>query len=119
MGAMQRRKGANGERELCAILSDAFGQVVTRKLGQARDGGDDIETPPYHWEVKRRDSIAAVRYLEQCIAALEGKSGTPIVAMREDGGEWVAMMRLADLLPLLREELVTTELAYPKREDEL
>lgn len=39
MTAMQRRKGASGERELFALLSDLLGYVVRRNIGQARAGG--------------------------------------------------------------------------------
>ena len=41
-GRGRRNKGATGERELAAILTDEMGFVVKRKLGQARDGGHDI-----------------------------------------------------------------------------
>ena len=41
-GRMARNKGARGENELAGILTDELGFVVKRKLGQARDGADDI-----------------------------------------------------------------------------
>jgi hypothetical protein len=41
-GKSSRDKGARGEREFAELLSNELGQVVKRKLGQARDGGDDI-----------------------------------------------------------------------------
>ena len=43
MGAMQRRKGATGERELIALLREHLGEELTRNLDQARDGGADLK----------------------------------------------------------------------------
>jgi hypothetical protein len=104
MSASQRRKGANGENELAGILSQHLGRVVKRTLGQARDGGHDIETPPFKWEVKRRKSIAVQKFMEQAVIACQDGS-TPIVAMRGDGKQWLVMMRLHDALPLIAGEL--------------
>jgi len=41
-GRGKRAKGAAGERELAALLSEHLGFVVKRNLGQARDGADDL-----------------------------------------------------------------------------
>ena len=46
-GRMARNKGARGENELAAMLTDHLGFIVKRKLGQARDGADDIEIGKY------------------------------------------------------------------------
>lgn len=110
MGLLQRRKGAAGEREWFNLLSAKLGVTVKRLLGQARDGGVDGEMaltfgPGVYgikWEVKRRQSIAAVRYLEQCGAGGPERYA-PAVAMREDGGKWVVMMYGEDFLALLAE----------------
>ena len=42
-GRAARNKGAAAERELASMLSNELGVVVKRKLGQAREGGDDIQ----------------------------------------------------------------------------
>jgi Holliday junction resolvase len=118
VSASQRRKGANGENELARILSDHFGRVVKRTLGQARDGGHDIETPPFRWEVKRRKAIAVYDFIEQAAEACQD-GATPVVAMRADGKGWLVLMRLEDALPLIRGELTpmtTTETDYPPQE---
>jgi Holliday junction resolvase len=118
MSASQRRKGANGENELARILSDHFGRVVKRTLGQARDGGHDIETPPFRWEVKRRKAIAVYDFIEQAAEACQD-GATPVVAMRADGKGWLVLMRLEDALPLIRGELTpmtTTETDYSPQE---
>ena len=61
MSAMQRTKGKAGERELCAILSQEFGQTYRRNLGQERDSGNDITLPKRNGrfviEVLNRDDV--------------------------------------------------------------
>lgn len=104
MSRSQRTKGQGGERELAAILSAEIGQVVKRTLGQARDGGFDIETPPFVWEVKRRKKMAVYEFVEQVEAACRpGDRG--IVAMRADGKQWLALMTLDVALELVRGNL--------------
>lgn len=104
MSASQRRKGAAGERELAAMLSEELGWVVSRNLGQARDGGDDLTIGKFRVEVKRRKRISVYEFVEQ-VEATCGPSDVPIVAMRGDGKKWLVLMRLEDALPLIRNEL--------------
>jgi large subunit ribosomal protein L19 len=59
MGRAERLKGARGENEVAALLSESLGIAVKRKLGQARDGGDDIQVGRWRLEVKRRERIQA------------------------------------------------------------
>lgn len=40
MSAMQRRKGADGERELARLLREHLGADVTRNLLQSRHSGE-------------------------------------------------------------------------------
>ena len=42
MGRLQRNRGATTEREIANYLTEQLGTVVKRKLGQARDSGEDI-----------------------------------------------------------------------------
>lgn len=104
MSKSQRTKGANGERELATILSDHLGLIVKRTLGQARDGGHDIQTGRFKWEVKRRKAIAVYDFMAQIEEACEYNE-TPIVAMRADGKQWLVMMKLEDFLPMLSGEM--------------
>jgi hypothetical protein len=108
VSAMQRRKGASYEREVCGVLSDSLGRVVTRNLGQARDGGDDITLGRFRIECKRRNRIASEAFLKQCEACCK-PGETPLVVLRGDGGESMVLMRLADFLPLLGNELAPAE----------
>jgi hypothetical protein len=54
-----------GERELSKILTDELGFEVKRKLGQARDGGDDIQIGKYRIEVKRREALRLDDWCQQ------------------------------------------------------
>ncbi len=102
MSKSQRTKGAAGERELAGILADALGIEVRRKLGQARDSGNDIDLPGFSVECKRRARIAGLYdWLEQA----DGGNGAPVVMARGDGKVWLAVMRLDDWLTLSREEV--------------
>jgi Holliday junction resolvase len=103
-GRMSRNKGAAAERELAALLSDELGFVVKRKLGQARDSGDDMQVGKFRIEAKRRETLALpawCRQIEEHCSAGE----VPIVAYRQNGQPWRIVMKLEDFLPLLRGEL--------------
>ena len=104
MSKSQRNKGAGGERELSRLLSDALGFVVKRKLGAAREGGDDMEVGNFSVEVKRRKGIGCIRFLEQADTNAEIDK-IPVVMMREDGGQWVVLLSLDDFLPMMRDYL--------------
>jgi hypothetical protein len=92
-GRNNRRRGQLGEREVCALLREALGTDVRRQLGQERDGGTDVHVPGFRFEVKRRKAVAGL------YAWLEGAdvgNGLPVVALRADGREWLAVMRFRD-----------------------
>lgn len=101
---MSRNKGAAAERELAAILSDELGFVVKRKLGQARDSGDDIQVGKFRIEAKRRETLALPAWCRQ-IEEHCGLGEVPVVAYRQNGQPWRIVMKLEDFLPLMRGEL--------------
>jgi len=103
-GRSARNKGAAGERELAALLSEELGLVVKRKLGQARDGGDDIEVGKFHIEVKRRERLQVVEWCEQ-VEACTPIDGVPVLAFRRNGEPWRVVLRLEHFIPLMRGEL--------------
>jgi len=107
----QRTKGAAGEREFCKLLASHGFPDPKRLLGQARDGGGDIPTPPLLWEVKRRKGIAVYAFMEQAEAALAAREdcAMPCVAMRGDGKDWLIVMRASDVLPMLRPRVRVSE----------
>ena len=98
-----RRKGANGEREVCEILNQELGWAVKRNLSQSRDGGWDIEIAQFRIEVKRRKKLMVHEFMEQ--ASKSAGEATPVVLMRADGEEWLLMMKLSDAMPLIRDAL--------------
>jgi hypothetical protein len=115
LGKSQRTKGATFEREIAHIFSDAVGSGVdfTRNIGQARDGGNDLDVPPLAIEAKRRKTLGTVYgWLQQCIDSLPAfklKHKTdvayPVVVAREDNGQPIVILRLSDFLALTVDEL--------------
>ena len=75
-------------------------------MGQARDGGGDIFTPPYLWECKRRRKFGGYVYMKQAVISADEKGAIPIVAIRADGEESLVIMRMKDALPLLQGEII-------------
>lgn len=114
-GRGKRRKGANGENELAAILSDELGMVVKRKLGQARDAGADIEIGRFVIEVKRQERLAIEAWCKQVEAACttvsqinesgELRPPIPVVVFRRNGEPWRAVVPLDFLVRGIREDL--------------
>ena len=103
-GRMSRNKGAAAERELAEILTRELGFVVKRKLGQARDSGDDIQVQKFRIEAKRRETLALPAWCRQ-IETHCGPGEVPIVAYRQNAQPWRIVIKLEDFLPLMRGEL--------------
>lgn len=101
-----RQRGSEGERELAAILSDALGYVVQRRLGQERDSGGDLHVGRYSIECKRRKRIAGLYdWMAQSQAAADRVNKVPVVAVRADSKEWLLCFRVVDAIRLLREAI--------------
>lgn len=99
-GRSARNKGSAAEREVAAILESALGIRIRRKLGQARDGGDDIEVGVYRIEVKRRETLAMDAWCKQVEDATPA-SQVPLVIYRRSHQPWRVVVRLTDFLPLI------------------
>jgi len=106
-GRMSRNKGARGENELASILTDELGFVVKRKLGQARDGADDIEVGPFRIECKRHEKLAVMQWVRQ-VEACTPKEQIPLVIFRQNGERWRVIIALEDFVPMMREKLADT-----------
>jgi hypothetical protein len=105
MGRLQRNRGATTEREIANYLSEQLGTVVKRKLGQARDSGEDISIPPFRIEVKRRRGFAGLSFLIQAETGAE-PGEIPTVIVRVDGDTRpVVLLRLDHFVKLMREEI--------------
>lgn len=105
MSASQRNKGAAGEREVCSLIREHLGIKAVRNLMQTREGGADIKLNPYSIEVKRRARIGLIYdWMAQARKECDGEE-RPLVLCRADGKEWLAVMPIAELFRLIREEL--------------
>lgn len=105
MGKMQREKGASFERAVALAVSGALGRDVKRHLGQARDGGYDILAEPFVIECKRRKSLKGLYdWMRQCITACFSDGHIPVVILRADNEEAMAVLRLPDFLTLIQKE---------------
>lgn len=106
MGKLQRDRGASTEREIATYLSDHLGVAVKRKLGQARDSGEDINVPPFRLEVKRRKRLSVIHFMRQCELGSEANE-IPVVVMRVDGDTRpVVMLRLDQFVHMMRDRVV-------------
>jgi hypothetical protein len=109
MSISQRRKGKNGELELCHLLTDSFGVVIKRNLSQSRDAGHDIDVPPFRIECKRRAKIHVYEWMKQVMRACPGgehpEKVTPVLMIRADGERWLVVMDLFDWMAIAREEI--------------
>ena len=103
-GKGKRAKGAGGERELAALLSENLGFVVKRNLGQARDGQDDLTVAQFRIEVKRQERLQIDKWCEQ-VEACAAVGEVPVLAYRRNGQPWRVVLQLRDFLPLMRDSL--------------
>lgn len=103
-----RAKGARGERELVTKLREMLGEVpgLRRCWHRAVNGGHDVDLPGWPVEVKRYKGIALHRWFEQAERQALKVGGRPLLAHREDRGEWLVTLRLTDWVALAREEMV-------------
>jgi len=102
MGKMQRDKGKRGEREVVQVMQ-SLGWTEARRSRQS-DGAVDPDVAgcdPLWIEVKRRKSIAACRFMDQCDEdTKKDPHRLPLVFMREDGGEWLVTVKADQLFQL-------------------
>lgn len=102
MGAMQRRKGAAGEREAAKELTRLFG-VKCHRGRQYHGGADSPDVAggfPAHIEVKRSETFNAYAAMQQ---ATEDKpdDAIPLVLHRRNGKPWLAVIELERLPELV------------------
>ena len=105
MSKLAKDRGAAYEREVCQTLSDALGTKVTRVLGQARDGGSDIDLGPFLIECKRRRKIGVYEWMDQAKTSVCLTVQTPVMVCRGDGKASLAIFRLDDAIKLMQNEL--------------
>jgi len=105
VSALSRRKGAAFERHVASVLRELYPDAK-RGLGQARAGHEvaDIAETPWRIECKhgaRPDLFGALAQAERD-AAHAADARPVLVVARKNGGQDVALLRLVDLLALLR-----------------
>ncbi len=97
MSAMQRRKGANGEREAAAALT-AIGISAERTARNGVHDAPDVTATGLRVEVKRRRRMIHHSWMGQALATRGCDTDVVAVMSRPDGGEWLVTVRLSDLI---------------------
>ena len=97
----RRTRGFRTERVVAQYLS-----TVWQGATVGRGSGKDIVNVPFDCEVKSRSSFQPLSYLKQLKARTDksGELGFGVLRLNgqgEDAAEYCAIIRLADLLPLL------------------
>lgn len=103
MSASERTKGRRAEQEVAALLRH-FGIEADRVVHNSGVylRGDIHGVEGYHVEVKRHETLRLPQWLRQ--AADECGDAVPVVAFRQNRGEWYAALPLRDLARLLAAE---------------
>lgn len=96
-----RDKGIRGELEFAAYLRErGFGARRGQQFSGGGDSPDVVHSiPGVHLEVKRVEQFRLYDAVEQAVADAGGKM--PVVVHRKNRCEWVAILRIDDLLELL------------------
>jgi Holliday junction resolvase len=93
-GRGARRRGANAERELAALIRDTWGYDVHRGYTFHHES-DLVGLDGIHPEVKRVEKLNIHKAMSQAIVEAEKrKDGQPTVFFRRDRGEWLVCIRL-------------------------
>lgn len=105
-GRSNRNRGAAAERELFKLLSEAVGLRIRRRLGQARDGGEDGEgLLGWAVECKNVRQMAVPTWWRQALRAAEAAKAKPVLFYRRpkvrgapETDAWTAVL-LDELVP--------------------
>lgn len=106
MSKSQRTKGAAGEREAARLLRPVFPDARRRVVNHAGvEDGRDLEcTGAFAVQVKRHKRPSPVSALYEVTAP-----GIPLLLTRGDGGEWLAVLKAADMIKILEDVGVAYE----------
>lgn len=112
MSAMQRRKGAQWERELSLYLR-SMGLPAKRGIGQARSASEvpDVDLPGWWVEAKRHQRTNPKAALAQAIADTTAHGGgrVPVAVCRDNGTsleEATVTLRLSDWVQLVKDRRI-------------
>lgn len=102
-GKAARTKGASGEREVIALISQYLGLECHRTPGSGNLSwmkGDVYGVPNLHIECKRQEKLSIPAWIAQAKEQAEGKPW--VVAFRRSREEWNAVMPLQFFLQILK-----------------
>lgn len=101
MSRAERDKGARAEREVASLFRQAgFDCNRTPNSGALRISGDLYGDIPAHVEVKRQETLRIPLWLRQ--AEADAPAGVlPLVAFRQNQGQWYGVLPLRALVSLL------------------
>lgn len=100
MGKASQRKGADGERELAAILRER-GYSIERGGSQTYGEVPDLlGLPGVHIEVKRVERLNVPGAMAQAIRDAARFGGVPCLFHRRSRSPWLVTMQLTDWLEL-------------------
>ena len=101
MGKTSQRKGADGERELAALLSAAGHECQRGGSLSFGEIPDVLGLPGIHIEVKRVEKLNVGEAMEQAIRDSDRMlDGMPALFHRRNRKPWLVTMRLEDWLKL-------------------
>lgn len=96
MSAMQRTKGASGEREVSALIRDLTGWEVKRRVRNDHGDSDLIGIPGWSPEVKRHAKATRGDIAQWWAQAERQAQGLkPVLFYRLDRADWRAVWPLA------------------------
>lgn len=99
MGASERRKGGDGERELVRLLREHLGDGVCRNLQQSAVGGHDLlGVGRFALEVKRCEKLSLNAWWEQAWRQAIDAGCLPALAYRQSRQPWRFVVPLSILL---------------------
>ena len=102
MGKSSQRKGANGERELAAILRER-GHDVERDGSQTYGEVPDlVGLPGVHVEVKRAERLNVPEAMAQAIRDAARFGGVPSLFHRRSRSPWLVTKQPTDWLELYK-----------------
>ena len=103
MGGSSQRKGADGERELAALLRQHGYEIERGGSLSFGEVPDLVGLPGVHIEVKRVERLNVGEAMNQAIRDAERfHDGAPTVFHRRNRQPWLVTMRLDDWLELYK-----------------
>lgn len=101
MSAMQRTKGADGEREIAGILAEETGYHIRRRVRNDKGDSDLTGIPGWSIEVKRHKDAShgdIAKWWEQAVAQAAKEQAYPVLFYRADRQPWRAVFHVGMVL---------------------